>query len=1039
MPLRRRLFVLPLLHLSAAIGAAQDPGAGRDWFVRAPTTDASAGDGSRGAPFHDPWQALARCEAGDRVHVAAGSYHGRLGRGTWVVSQPRVQLLAGYDAQFTERDPWRHQTRLAHDATSKNWPRHERLRVEQPGVTVDGLVLDMQDQCPYVDETHSARADQSGESAVRCAQPATVRNCILVNPGRHGIASVGGSTIENNVVVNAIVWAIVVDGGDRGERIPTTVRGNTVLFAWDPDKPGAGGYGGSAVAVRGPATIADNVLGHCDNAAIYAVVDPAGLQITGNVFWQNRFANLTAELGSQRAVVGDRDLELLEDLGLAAHQGNRVADPEVPFDAKSFARGFAAACDVTTAIGMLRSEASDARVGARRQQLPKPVFVAAPATSPTPTYHAAPLASWNREPAAVAGQRVEMIVAVGGVANVAAMPSQYPKDHIAGVFLYADDGSGERLTGFYRTGTSVERTLARATGGYQGQGTPERRFVVRGLAHATTAVPKGALLVETIEPYEPAATLPPRPRGRDWFVRAGASGGDGTREKPFRDPFQALERCTAGDSIHVATGEYTGKSKAGRWTIEMPHVALLGGYDAEFTRRDPWQQPTRLLCPTDFRGRRVGYTLAGGSDHTGAIVDGFVFDKRGDNVYGEGGGLDVGQSDKTEHLWLSRPGCELRNCVFVNGAAAAVRLASAQIVENCVFVNHVGRTVVVERGHGGAPFVFRDNTALFAWSTRFGQGRGASGNLLRLTIGVRAEIVGNRFGYADNDAVQLATAADLVTLRDNAFAHNLWSNVQQMGDNDAVDDASMPWLADLGLRAASGNRVDSTALPIDPTWLAAHQAVRAPTAATAAEAVQVPTKPKPEANPFDDPSAALPPPPKPRDDDPFADPAPAAGTASEGFAMAYDWQQAIALVPPTAPVGARRRDLPVVFSGHTNPTPPEEATYESVAWETARSGSTWQPFVGKRVQLEVAIQRSDNQYRLADVGEADYACYLVGGRDGVDSGLPLRCYVRRGTEAQRVFERAKGQGTGKATEMHVLRGVAHTGRQIVVDSAAKAR
>ncbi|RKG92805.1 hypothetical protein D7V88_04920 [Corallococcus terminator] len=36
---------------------------------------------------------------------------------------------------------------------------------------------------------------------------------------------------------------------------------------------------------------------------------------------------------------------------------------------------------------------------------------------------------------------------------------------------------------------------------------------------------------------------------RDWFVRAGAVGGDGSREKPFRDPFQAITeaiRVTGG-------------------------------------------------------------------------------------------------------------------------------------------------------------------------------------------------------------------------------------------------------------------------------------------------------------------------------------------------------------------------------------------------------------------------------------------------------------------------------------------------------------
>src|SRR5690349_19939246 len=113
-------------------------------------------------------------------------------------------------------------------------------------------------------------------------------------------------------------------------------------------------------------------------------------------------------------------------------------------------------------------------------------------------------------------------------------------------------------------------------------------------------MPKAALFIESIEPYEaPTAATANRPQGRDWFVRAGSQGGDGSREKPFRDPYQALERCESGDSIHVAEGEYVGKLKAGTWRIDIPYIAMIGGYDANFTECNPWTHPTRLLCPAD--------------------------------------------------------------------------------------------------------------------------------------------------------------------------------------------------------------------------------------------------------------------------------------------------------------------------------------------------------------------------------------------------------------------------------------------------------
>src|SRR5688572_4336530 len=81
---------------------------------------------------------------------------------------------------------------------------------------------------------------------------------------------------------------------------------------------------------------------------------------------------------------------------------------------------------------------------------------------------------------------------------------------------------------------------------------------------------------------------------RDWFVLAGAVDGDGSREKPFGDPWMALERVEANDKVHVAAGQYFGKLEKGNWEIQFPRVELLGGYDANFRERNPWKNPTEL-------------------------------------------------------------------------------------------------------------------------------------------------------------------------------------------------------------------------------------------------------------------------------------------------------------------------------------------------------------------------------------------------------------------------------------------------------------
>lgn len=128
---------------------------------------------------------------------------------------------------------------------------------------------------------------------------------------------------------------------------------------------------------------------------------------------------------------------------------------------------------------------------------------------------------------------------------------------------------------------------------------------------------------------------------RDWFVRAGATGGDGSRAKPFGDPWEALERVEAGDKVHVAEGRYFGKLDAGNWVIPFPGVQLLGGYDAAWKERDPWRRVTELAwrreSPTRPNVSLARVSDGGGRDTPGAVVDGFLIDMQSTYVYGPNG------------------------------------------------------------------------------------------------------------------------------------------------------------------------------------------------------------------------------------------------------------------------------------------------------------------------------------------------------------------------------------------------------------------
>ena len=121
---------------------------------------------------------------------------------------------------------------------------------------------------------------------------------------------------------------------------------------------------------------------------------------------------------------------------------------------------------------------------------------------------------------------------------------------------------------------------------------------------------------------------------RDWFVRAG-SDGDGTKERPFKDPYLALEEVEPGDAIHVAQGVYHGQLNAGNWIVRSPNLTLLGGYNEDFTRRDPWRLPSEMRGSKEFAGKRSGALIEGHGNHENLVLDGFVFDQKEINKYGK--------------------------------------------------------------------------------------------------------------------------------------------------------------------------------------------------------------------------------------------------------------------------------------------------------------------------------------------------------------------------------------------------------------------
>jgi len=730
----------------------------RDWFVRA----GSSGDGSQLQPFADPWQALEACEAGDRIHVTEGRYFGRQDSGTWMIPYPRVQLLGGYNSDFTVRDPWKHFSELVWKEGSKNKAKGGRIsgkNDDHSGSRFDGFVIDLREQNTYVDGAMSPGRWEP--TPISLNHPGTViANNIILNASWDAISIRQGVTVENNLIINAVNAGVNVFDGttlrNDTNTLPAVVRNNTIAFTWDYKKPGAGGQPGSAIQVSGPVVIEANLILNADNHGIF----------------------------------------------------------------------------------------------------------------------------------------------------------------VAGI----------------------------------------------------------------------------------------------SKDKPFKDPYLALEQVESGDTVHVAEGDYNGKLKSGSFKIDAPFIALVGGYDANFTERDPWKHPTLLRFIRDEKNPYgQGYIIEGQADHRGAIVDGFVFDRRDYNRYDTASG-DIlrDNSNKDDAVWLFSPGSTIRNCVFVNGAGGAIRGSTALIIENNIIINFLYKMITLERGDDRTPAVVRNNTLLFSWNHKFGTGTNTSGYGIKFETGAKGIADNNVLHFIDNHAVEVFGAVGDGVVTNNAFAHNLFSNFQTSPTGRFIDDATMGQFKEAGLKAWEGNVVMNADLPIDPVWF---------------ERYSNRTGAVPGKVTMDDwnqlrrmmglPTIAT------------------GGSGPTGFAPMYDYKKALQLFPRNDKVkaGARRLQLPVKFEGIVRTEPTYE--YQAIEWSTLSSLPA--ALEGKRVSLTVGVRTLDNQFRLPMVNAADFTSVSFVGPDL--GGTPKRFYLKKGTRHERVARQAKTLNPGeKPSDLYVLKGTVFKGGEILADA-----
>ena len=242
-------------------------------------------------------------------------------------------------------------------------------------------------------------------------------------------------------------------------------------------------------------------------------------------------------------------------------------------------------------------------------------------------------------------------------------------------------------------------------------------------------------------------------------VETGGSGrgADGSKGTPWKDLQVALDKASAGDTIHIAAGNYLSTSDRGFFEMVTP-VNLKGGYAKGFGSRDVLKNITKIQPPA--ANNQLGSSRAllslGDPNKSGQfkisgtiVIDGIIFDRGFSNGYsptkGKPAGVDTGmlihapgegENGTTKKvLTIAQPlvyittgstgNFTIQNCVFANGSNYGIRGTHVNgkiTIKNNVFVA-CGFAAVEIPGQTGqsanaykTEIDFSNNTVLFTWT-----------------------------------------------------------------------------------------------------------------------------------------------------------------------------------------------------------------------------------------------------------------------------------------------------------------------------------
>lgn len=209
-----------------------------------------------------------------------------------------------------------------------------------------------------------------------------------------------------------------------------------------------------------------------------------------------------------------------------------------------------------------------------------------------------------------------------------------------------------------------------------------------------------------------------------------------SERKLFRALDQAAQLLNQPDTrqvtVKIASGSYDGKAKMGIWvlpTVMNPDAKLhiLGGFNADFTKRSPFKSPSFLVTSEGRNGALMQFSKK--SALAELVISGLVFDAAPSNKYdAKTNSILKGTSRTYPMLTFSQLKTALLvvdSNVFINGSHGAfdpfVMPASGESrieITNNFFINNI-KTIKTEASSSrGATFQqmrFANNTFLLNW------------------------------------------------------------------------------------------------------------------------------------------------------------------------------------------------------------------------------------------------------------------------------------------------------------------------------------